>query len=215
MPERFTDRHDAGRRLAARLTHLAFSDTLVLALPRGGVPVAYEIAQVLGATLGVLLIRKIGAPGHAEVAVGAVVDGTPPHAVLDDDLVRAAGASPEYLRTKIAEETREIERRRHAWGREILPPQVAGRTVVVVDDGVATGATLHAALQTLRAAGATRLIAAVPVIPPDALARLSHEADQWVYLLAPRNFMAVGNYYGDFSQLEDQDVIRLLQPTDR
>src|SRR5690606_33842768 len=149
MPEQFTDRADAGRRLAARLTHLAFSDVVVLALPRGGVPIAREVATVLNAPLGLLLVRKIGAPGHSELAIGALVDGSPPKAVMDEDLVRRTGASPEYVSDKIGEETRELERRRLRYGQYAQVPDVEGRTVVVVDDGVATGSTLHAALQAL------------------------------------------------------------------
>ena len=214
MPEQFTDRADAGRRLAARLTHLAFSDVVVLALPRGGVPIAREVAAVLNAPLGLLLVRKVGAPGHPEFAIGAVVDGNPPRAVMDEDLVRQAGASAEYVRDKIEEETQELERRRLRYGPYVKVPEVKGRTVVVVDDGVATGSTLHAALLALRHAGAIRLVAAVPVVAPGALERLAQAADQWVYLLAPQHFYAVGHYYRNFEQLSDEDVIRLLSPSD-
>ena len=214
MPEQFTDRADAGRRLAVRLTHLAFSDVVVLALPRGGVPVAREVAAVLNAPLGLLLVRKIGAPGQPELAIGAVVDNDPPKAVLDDDMVRRTGASEEYVENKIEEEMQELERRRLRYGPYVRAPDVKGRTVVVVDDGVATGSTLLAALQALRHAGAIRLVAAVPVIASEALKRLAHAADQWAYLLAPQHFQAVGNYYRDFSQLTDNDVIRLLSPRD-
>ncbi len=214
MPQQFTDRADAGRRLAVRLTHLAFSDVVVLALPRGGVPVAREVATVLSAPLGLLLVRKIGAPGQPELAIGAVVDDTPPKAVLNEDLVRHTGASQQYVDSKIEEEMQELERRRLHYGPHARAPDVKGRTVVVVDDGVATGSTLQAALQALRHAGAIRLVAAVPVIASEALKRLAHAADQWVYLLAPQHFQAVGNYYRDFSQLTDADVMRLLNARD-
>lgn len=210
MPEQFTDRADAGRRLAVRLTHLAFSDVVVLALPRGGVPVAREVATVLSAPLGLLLVRKIGAPGQPELAIGAVADNHPPTTILDEDLVRRTGASPAYISASIEEETRELERRRLRYGPHARTPDVKGRTVVVVDDGVATGSTLLAALQALRHAGAIRLVAAVPVIASEALKHLAHAADQWVYLLAPQHFHAVGNYYRDFSQLSDDDVMRIL-----
>lgn len=214
MPEQFTDRADAGRRLAVRLTHLAFSDVVVLALPRGGVPVAREVATVLNAPLGLLLVRKIGAPGQPELAIGAIVDNHPPKAVLNEELVRYTGASKEYVENKIEEEMRELERRRLQYGPHVRTPDVKGRTVVVVDDGVATGSTLQAALQALRHAGAIRLVAAVPVIASEALKRLTHAADQWAYLLAPQHFQAVGNYYRDFSQLTDADVLRLLDSRD-
>lgn len=214
MPEQFTDRADAGRRLAVRLTHLAFSDVVVLALPRGGVPVAREVAAVLNAPLGLLLVRKIGAPGQPELAIGAVVDNSPPKAVLNEDLVRRTGASQEYVDNRIKEEMQELERRRARYGSHVTAPDVKGRTVVVVDDGVATGSTLHAALQALRHAGAIRLVAAVPVIASEALNRLSQAADQWAYLLAPQHFQAVGNYYRDFAQVSDDEVIRLLSPRD-
>jgi len=214
MPEQFADRADAGRRLAVRLTHLAFSDVVVLALPRGGVPVAREVAAVLNAPLGLLLVRKIGAPGQPEVAIGAIVDNVPPQAVLDEDMVRRSGASQEYISGKIKEEMQELERRRVRYGLHAKAPDVKGRTVVVVDDGVATGATLHAALQALRHAGAIRLVAAVPVIASEALARLANAADQWIYLLAPQHFHAVGNYYRDFSQLTDEEVMELLDSRD-
>jgi putative phosphoribosyl transferase len=214
MPEQFTDRADAGRRLAVRLTHLAFSDVVVLALPRGGVPVAREVAAVLNAPLGLLLVRKIGAPGQPELAIGAIVDNAPPQAVLDEDMVRRTGAGQEYVARKIDEEMQELERRRVRYGPHVTAPDIKGRTVVVVDDGVATGSTLHAALQALRHAGVIRLVAAVPVIASEALSRLAHAADQWVYLLAPQYFHAVGNYYRDFSQLTDDEVMRLLGPRD-
>src|SRR5690606_10092821 len=128
-------------RLAVRLTHLAFSEVVVLALPRGGVPVAREVATVLSAPLGLLLVRKIGAPGNPEFAIGAIVDGNPPQVVLDEELVGRSGASQEYLQDKIAAETRELERRRQRYGPFSSTPDLKGRTVVVVDDGVATGST--------------------------------------------------------------------------
>lgn len=214
MPQQFPDRADAGRRLAVRLTHLAFSEVVVLALPRGGVPVAREVAAVLNAPLGLLLVRKIGAPGNPELAIGAIVDGNPPQVVLDEVLVSRSGASQEYLQDKIAEQTRELERRRQRYEPYSITPDLKGRTVVVVDDGVATGSTLRAALQATRQAGAIRRVAAIPVIAPETLQELRPAADQWVYLMAPPRFRAVGDYYVDFDQLEDEEVIQLLSPRD-
>lgn len=212
MQTSFANRQDAGRQLAARLAGQVSSDVVVVGLPRGGLPVAHEIAQALGVPLTTLLVRKIGAPNYAELAIGAIADGVPMHVHLDDGLVRSTRASADYIEQTIAAEKREIERRRQAWSIGPHWPDVGGRSVIVVDDGVATGATLQAALQALRKAGAARLIAAIPVIAADTLTRLHDEADQWAYLLAPADFRAVGNYYREFPQLGDEAVTPLLHP---
>ncbi len=209
FPE-FADRREAGRRLGELLTRFAGAQTLVLALPRGGVPVAFEVAQALGAELDVLVVRKIGAPYHEELGIGAIVDGTPPQAVIDEDLARAVGASAEYLETQKARQLAEIQRRKRAYRGERPEPKVAGRTVIVVDDGIATGGTMKAALRALRAHNPKRLIVAVPVAPPDTLAELESECDEVVCPERPPIFYAVGSHYGDFTQTEDWEVTSLL-----
>jgi putative phosphoribosyl transferase len=206
----FADRADAGRRLAAALAHLKDSHPLVLALPRGGVPVAFEVARALGAELDLLFVRKLGAPGHPELGIGAVVDGAAPHAVLNDEVVRMLMSSRDYVRSELGRQLAEIERRRHAYLGDRAPISVAGRTVIVVDDGIATGGTVKAALQGVRRSKPARLVLAVPVAPAEALAELRGDCDELVCLAAPDPFHAVGAHYGDFTQTEDAEVVELL-----
>ena len=216
---RFGNRREAGRRLAEALLgipDIATVDTpvVVLALPRGGVPVAYEVAKALGAPLDVLLVRKIGAPGHSEFGIGAIVEGTPPQVVLNEDLVRHVGASPRFLASEQAREIEEMERRRRLYRGGRGPPPLSGRTVILVDDGIATGSTVRAALLGIARSSPARLILAVPVAPPDTLAALEALADKVVCLLVPDHFMAVGSFYEDFDQTTDEEVLRLLQEAD-
>jgi putative phosphoribosyl transferase len=209
---RFRDRAEAGRRLAERLLHLKGTDPVVLALPRGGVPVAVPIAEALGpAPLDLLLVRKIGAPGNPEFGIGAVVDGHRPEIVLNEEIVESFGISRGHIERQRASELREIERRRALYLHGRRPVDLAGRTAVVVDDGVATGGTVRVALQALAKAGAARrIVLAVPVAPPEAAEALRALCDEAVFLDTPAEFYAVGDHYDDFRQIEDEEVVALL-----
>ena len=208
---RFADRREAGRMLAASLARFQGPDTLVLALPRGGVPVGFEVARALGAELDVLIVRKIGAPGHEELGIGAVVDGDPPRLVINAPVAEMVGASQAYIEQEKARQLAEIARRKRAYRGDRPDPRVAGRTVIIVDDGIATGGTVRAALSALRAMRPARLVLAVPVAPADSLAELEPECDEIVCLERPDFFVAVGGYYDDFTQTEDAEVVRLLE----
>ncbi|MFE7230745.1 phosphoribosyltransferase family protein [Streptomyces sp. NPDC057596] len=205
----FTDRLDAGRRLAARLEHLTGQDVVVLGLPRGGVPVAEVVAEALGAPLDVCLVRKLGVPFHPELGMGAIgEDGV---RVLGEDVLREARVTPGELARVEERERDELQRRAERYRGERPPVAVAGRTAVVVDDGVATGSTARAACRTVRARGAARTVLAVPVAPPDWTHRLGDEADELVCLATPPDFFAVGQFYADFAQLDDEDVVACLR----
>jgi predicted phosphoribosyltransferase/predicted alpha/beta-hydrolase family hydrolase len=204
----FDDRRDAGRRLAERLAPFAGERPIVVALPRGGVPVAVEVARALGAPLDLLAVRKLGAPGNPELAVGAVAeDGT---GVLDGDMARRTGMTREILDRTLERESRELRRRteRYRDGRAAM--DVRARTVIVVDDGLATGLTDLAAVRALRAAGASRIIVAAPVGSREAVARLFDQADEVVCHTVPRDLWGVGQWYRDFSPVEDAEVVALL-----
>jgi putative phosphoribosyl transferase len=207
--ERFADRRDAGRQLAARLGELAGKQTVVVALPRGGVPVAHEVAATLDAPLEVLAVRKLGAPHNPEYGIGAVAeDGT---CVIDAEAVEVLGISNGELEAIVARESAELVRRVAAYRGDRPPLDLEGRTAVVVDDGVATGLTDTAALRAVRQMGPRRVVLAVPVCAPDALARLHAEADEVVCLRVPRLLHGVSQYYRDFSQVSDEEVLRDLQ----
>lgn len=205
----FADRREAGEALAGEVRKLALQDPVVLALPRGGVPVGYEVARAIGAPLEILLVRKVGAPGHEEFGIGALVDGAPPQLVLDDAAARTAGASHEYLARQVALQLKELERRRAAY-HSGPPIALDGKAVVVVDDGIATGNTVKAALQALAALRCGSVVLAVPVAPREVLAALKPLCDEVVCLGSPEPFFSVGTHYRDFTQTSDEEVIRLL-----
>lgn len=207
----FQDRTEAGRRLAEALSDLRDADPVVLALPRGGVPVGAEIARALGCPLDIVLVRKIGAPGQPELALGAVVDGPTPECVLNDDIIALTGASPAHIARTEVHEITEMERRRALYRGDREPVPAAGRTAILVDDGVATGATMKAAIVGVRRAGPARLVVAVPVGAPETVAALETLADAVHCLHVPPALHAIGLYYRDFSQVDDDTVIALLQ----
>lgn len=205
---RFRDRRDAGEQLAAVLLPLVGERPVVVGLPRGGVVVAEPVAAALGAPLDVVLVRKIGVPHHQELAMGAIGEGGV--IVVNDEVVRSTGVSEEAFEAVRRAESAELERRaaRYRGGR--VPTDLGGRTVVLVDDGLATGSSALAAIRVLRAMDASRVVLAVPVGAPDTVARLRAEADEVVCLSEPRAFMAVGSWYDDFREVTDDDVVQLL-----
>jgi len=210
----FADREDAGRQLAARLSHIKDEDPVVLGLPRGGVVVAAEIARALHAPLDVLVVRKIGAPFQPELALGAVIDGNPPQQVRNQDLIETLRIDEEYLQQEGERQLGEARRRQEAYRRGRPGIDVVGRTVILVDDGIATGATMKAALTALNQSRLKRLVLAVPVGPPDTIHELKRKVDELVYIDAPPHFRAVGAFYGRFTQTTDEEVIALLEEGD-
>jgi putative phosphoribosyl transferase len=212
---RFVDRTEAGRQLAQRLAAMHPVDPVVLALPRGGVPVGAEIARALHAPLDLLLVRKIGVPWQPELAVAAVIDGEQPDLVVDETIQCEAGIPQEYIDKQAQQQLLEIERRRRLYLGERPAVRVSGCTAIVVDDGIATGTSMRAALRALRRRGPARLVLAVPVAPPDTVARLRTEVDDVVCLAQPTPFMAIGPYYEDFHQLADSEVTALMRALDR
>ena len=205
---RFADRVDAGRRLAAALDHLRTDDVVVLGLPRGGVPVAAEVAAALGAPLDVIVVRKLGTPGHEELGMGAIGEGAV--RVLNDEIVRSVGVSAEQLAAVETAERAELERRARRFRGDRPRLDLAGKTAVVVDDGIATGSTAIAALQVVRVLGASRVVLATPVAPHGIERRVAPFADELVVLDTPRWFSAVGQFYDDFDQTSDAEVIACL-----
>jgi predicted phosphoribosyltransferase len=208
-PERFRNRTDGGRHLAEKLAAYANRpDVLVLALPRGGVPVAFELAHAFGAPLDVFLVRKLGVPGYEELAMGAVATGGV--RVLNDEIVRGFGISEHEIDAVVASELRELSRRDRLYRGDRPPSDVAGRTVILVDDGLATGATMRAAVQALRQQQPGRIVAAVPTASPDTCQVLKAEADDVICAITPEPFFAVSHWYDDFTQTTDDEVRELL-----
>ena len=206
---RFRDRTEAGRALVAELMHFARrSDVLVLALPRGGVPVAYEVARALEAPLDVFVVRKLGLPGHEELAMGAVASGGV--LVLDEALIQMLRIGRAAIEDVVQRELVELERREAAYRGERGPPELAGTTVVLVDDGLATGSTMRAAVRTVRGRDPARIVVAVPVAAAETCRELECEADEVVCAATPRSFRAVGLWYDDFRPTSDDEVRGLL-----
>jgi predicted phosphoribosyltransferase len=206
----FRDRRDAGRQLAERLLEWAGRpDVLVLALPRGGVPVGYEIARRLEAPLDVFVVRKLGVPGHEELAMGALASGGV--RTLNHDVIQALGISADVVESVAARESEELKRREREYRGDRPPADLADRVVILVDDGLATGATMRAAATAVRSRGPKAVVVAVPVGAPEACAAMGEVADRTVCLLTPRWFSAVGAWYDDFSPTSDAEVRDLLE----
>jgi predicted phosphoribosyltransferase len=209
MERAFPNRTEAGRRLAEKLAkYEGRDDVIVLGLPRGGVPVAFEVAQRLGAPLDVFIVRKLGVPGFEELAAGAIASGGV--RVLNNDVMRAIPHADEIIEAVTARETAELERREQIYRERRPSPELRDRVAILVDDGLATGATMRAAVKALRQQGAAKIVVAVPVGPPDTCREIEQEADETICLSTPPFFQAVGQYYEDFSQTSDEDVRELL-----
>jgi putative phosphoribosyl transferase len=205
----FRDRWDAGRRLAAALGDLRGEQPIVLALPRGGVPVGYEVARALGAPLDVWVVRKVGVPWHPELGMGAVAEGGYLH--LSQEIVERVGVAEEEVLDVIEKERAKVEERVRRFRGGRPKPALQGRTVILVDDGIATGGTVRAAIQAVKAELPRKLVLAVPVAPADAVEELGGEVDDLVCLLAPPDLYAIGIWYEDFGQVSDEEVTRLLE----
>jgi putative phosphoribosyl transferase len=209
----YHDRRHAGETLAAELAARRYQNVSLFAVPRGGVVVAAPVAERLGVRLDILVTRKIGHPANPEVAIGAVMaDGT---AVLDEELIRAYAVPREYLDRAIAREFAEIERRMIAYTGSAATPGVAGRTAVLVDDGIATGYTIRAAIAWLKTLSPAGIVVAVPVAPPETVAALAGDVDAVICPLQPAGFMAVGQHYHDFAQTSDEEVLALLRAVNK
>lgn len=204
----FQDRKDAGRRLATELLRFKDRRPIVLALPRGGVPVGFEVAMQLDAPLDIVLVRKLGHPESPELAIGAIAEGD--ETVLDEASIAEFGIPKAYIDREIAQQKAEIERRQRLYRSDREPPDIGGSTAIVVDDGIATGATMRAALRAVRRRRPKTLVLAVPVAPPDTMEGMRAEADELVCLSTPEAFGAVGMFYADFRPVDDDDVPELL-----
>lgn len=206
----FSDRTQAGRLLGQALLHYRErNDVVVLALPRGGVPVAFEVVKAINASLDLMLVRKLGTPGQEELAMGAIAWGGV--RVLNPDIIGSLGISADTIDAVANRESKELERRQRAYRGDRPPPQMQGRCVILVDDGLATGATMRSAVKALRQQHPARIVVAVPVAPPDTVETLRHEADEVVCLATPEPFMAIGRWYLEFPQTSDDEVKDLLR----
>lgn len=210
MDQTFLDRRAAGRALAERLEHLAGPGTIVLGLPRGGLPVADEVARYLDAPLDIVLVRKIGMPMNPELALGAIAGPEGQTLVLNTELVNAYGIDAATIEAQAAPERTELAGRRARWGARLQPGTLQGKVVILVDDGIATGATMRAAIAAVRADHPLRVVVAAPVAAPDTLDQMSRLAEEVVCLSAPAAFTAVGRHYASFPQLGDADVRAIL-----
>ncbi len=206
----FASRVEAGKLLAERLEKRHFERPVVLALPRGGVPVGIEVARVLKAPLDLILVRKIGVPWQPELAVAAIVDGERRELVLNEEVMAMTGVGRDEIERLATQQLAEIERRRALYLKDRQPISVAGTTAIVVDDGIATGTTVKAALQALRKRNPKRLVLAVPVAPPDTIEELRPHVDEIVCLEQPEPFYAIGSFYRDFHQVADEEVVEML-----
>jgi len=210
----FHDRQHAGRLLAAELAKLKLQQPVVLALPRGGVPVAAEVAKALGAPLDLVIVRKVGAPGNPELAVAAIVDGDPPDIVLNREIIEAYRLEDDELAMLVKQERPELERRRLAYRGDRKAVSISRKTAIVVDDGAATGTTMKVALRALKHRSPREIIIALPVAPPDTVEELRPEAGRVVCLSQPRRFQALGYHYLSFTQLSDDEVIGIVRATE-
>jgi putative phosphoribosyl transferase len=209
----FDSRTQAGQLLARKVAAFNFDQPVVLALPRGGVPVAVEIARALKAPLDLLFVRKIGVPGQPELAAAAIVDGEQPDLVYNEDVMSITGLSKTEIKRAAAKELTEIDRRRKLYLKGRQPVLVEGHTAIIVDDGIATGTTVKAALQALRRRKPKKLVLAVAVAPPDTIAELRGYVDEIICLQQPEPFFAIGNFYRDFHQVSDEEVIEMMRAT--
>jgi len=210
----FRDRRDAGRKLAQKLVaYVGRSDVIVLALPRGGVPVAYEVALALRAPLDIFIVRKLGLPGHEELAIGAIASGGA--RVLNEDIIQYLGISEAVIAAIAQRELQELQRRELAYRGERPPLEVEGRTIILIDDGLATGASMRAAVAGLRLQNPAYIVVAVPTAAPETCEALEPEVDQMICATTPEPFYGVGRWYEDFSQTTDEEVRTLLQEANR
>ncbi|MBS0252714.1 MAG: phosphoribosyltransferase [Proteobacteria bacterium] len=206
----FKNREAAGRALASALSKRKFENPIVLAMPRGGVPVAIEIAQKLKAPLDFVFVRRIGVPGHKEVAMAAVVDGAAPELVLNEEIRSQIEIPQAYIDREMKAELHEIERRRRDYAGTAVGPEITGRTAIIVDDGIATGTSMRAAINALRRKKPKELVVAVPVAPQDTIDALRSDVDAVVCLQTPEPFYAVGMHYKDFHQIDDAEIAKAL-----
>jgi putative phosphoribosyl transferase len=212
-PMVFATRREAGRMLADALSSFRGADVVVLGIPRGGLPVAREVADALGAPLDIIVVRKLGAPGEPELGIGAVVDGDHPRAIFNQAVIEHLGVRDEYIRAEIERQLKEIKRREATYRAGRAPVPLADKTVIVIDDGIATGSSVRAALRGVRRLKPKRLVLAVPVAPAETVEALRGDADEIVCLESPPDFFAVGQFYRDFHQVGDEEVARILAGT--